>query len=760
MRIRGGLAVLIALAIALPAHAVVFINQVFINPAGSGTDDFYEFIELQGTPGKKLDGYALAFMNGYIKKFHPLGSIGSPNQLFQEIDEFMSLDGLALGPNGLLVLTVGLASDHPSLLADSNFRPDWEGAFLGGAGPGPIWNGGLDTTTSIQNDGSNTVMLIRNRPGETEATCPNYGCGDLRWGKDICHDCELFTPVDTTLCMGGFNPGDPCNGAADCLMGICGPGQADQWGDGNADKGQANGFGGFTLDMKGASTPMDVSDDLEIVDEVSYEDASGWEYDEDDRHVDNGSSLVGLPRRRVHELDDPQGFNPDCLTRVDYRTKGPGWPASGGGTGELPNGNNWQDTATEQWIRGESIINMGRFYLDIAANANVDAIQPYRTHVPLWLNDGVGAEFNFTTPFNYEITAGRVNHLAIPFIPGDSDRDGDCDAEDIAKIVSVFGDENWIFSNGFEDAPEGDSGDPAMQTRPWDVDATGDNGVEPSDLQWTLNFQGNTDGRIIGVLYDSETPSATGVVMNPNTGVQCTVTAGVAEACGRAEVWVGSLVNVTVSAQVTAGGNMTAGAQNGVMQYIHDVELATAGVLQFVGVEPLGTFATTRSTLESPQGTGGDLGVDRVNGYTTSFTQGLGSSAQLYRVTFKAVAAGSTTVSVGASGEARLAASTPGGLKIGHTRNLAVNAPNDISTTSVGDPASVSYPSPINVTVVNQHVGDINADSAFDIGDVATFTDVLVGANMMPGPVDRSDLNCDGLRNGQDIRRFVELFFE
>jgi hypothetical protein len=248
--------------------------------------------------------------------------------------------------------------------------------------------------------------------------------------------------------------------------------------------------------------------------------------------------------------------------------------------------------------------------------------------------------------------------------------------------------------------------------------------------------------------------------MNPNSGVQCTVTAGVAEACGRADVWVGSLVHVTMSAQVTAGANLSAGEENGVMQYIHDVELATAGVLEFVSVEPLGTFATTRTALEWPQGAGGDLGVHRVNGYTTSFTQGLGSVAKLYRATFKAVAPGSTNISVGASGEARLAASTPGGLKIGHTRNLTVNAPNDISTTSVGDPESVSYPATINVTVVNQHVGDINADSTFDIGDIATFTDVLVGANMMPGPVGRSDLNCDGLRNGQDIRRLVELFFE
>jgi hypothetical protein len=40
-----------------------------------------------------------------------------------------------------------------------------------------------------------------------------------------------------------------------------------------------------------------ITDDLEVVDEVSYEDARGWQYDMDSRHVDAGSTLAGLPDR-------------------------------------------------------------------------------------------------------------------------------------------------------------------------------------------------------------------------------------------------------------------------------------------------------------------------------------------------------------------------------------------------------------------------------------------------------------------------------
>jgi hypothetical protein len=523
---------------------------------------------LLGTPGKKLDGYAIAVLNGTQEKFYPLGSIPPVPSPAPEIDEFFSLDGLTLGNNGLLVLVIRNPSTfyYPELLSDSSFA-NWT----------TLWNGGLDVPGKLGNDGSFTIILVRNRPGQTEADPSNPD--GLRWGKEIANDAELITPVLDS------------NGQ-----------WKDQWGDGNLDIGQPNGLGGNTLDIVGASTVGDITDDVEIVDEVSFEDGSGWEYDVDGRHVDAGSSFGGLPYRHVHALDDPANFTPDALSRVDYRTKGLGWAPAGGGTGEMANGNNWQDTATEQWIRGQSILgylpefggNPVFFYVN-DANTDPNAVQPFDTHVPLWLDDGNAPDYDFLTAKTYQIAAGRINSLAVPFIPGDCDRDGVCDVNDILKIAAVFGDDDWIFSNGFETAPEGDSGDPATQTRPWDVDATGDNGIEASDLQWTLNFQGDTTGQIVGVQYDSTTPATSGVVLNPNASVGCTVSTSVNIPSGRTltTLRVCDIVEVTVRGEVTAGGNTVGGEENGIMQYVHDVAISLPDIVKVISVEPLSSFSKT-----------------------------------------------------------------------------------------------------------------------------------------------------------------------
>lgn len=472
------------------AQAMVFINEVFINPPGPSEegDLNHEFIELLGTPGRKLDGYAIAVMNGTQRRYYPLGSIPPLPSPAPEIDQLFSLDGQILGRNGILVLLIRNpgTSYYPELLPDCNYL-NWKDP--------PLWNGGLKEPNDMDNNGSFTIMLIRNRPGQTQADpCDPNG---LLWGKEIPHDAERFTPVDGN----------------------------DQFGNGNIDRGDPNGMGGYTLEMTGLGTAGYLTDDLEIVDEVSFEDKSGWEYDTDGRHVDADSTRPGLPHRHVHALDDPAGFNPDALSRVDYRTKGNGWLPATGATGEMPNGNNWQDTATEQWIRGNTEVvysaefETGIYFYENITNTDPNAVQPYKTHVPLWLDDTNVPDYNFASLNTYHIAPGRINQLAIPFIPGDCDRDGICGANDISKIKAVFGNDNWIFSNSFGDAPEGDSNDPATQTRPWDVDATGDNGIEASDLQWTLNFQADTTGKIVGIYYDTNTPAVNGIVLNPSTSV-------------------------------------------------------------------------------------------------------------------------------------------------------------------------------------------------------------------------------------------------
>ncbi len=711
---RIGIVLTSVLFLAAEANAAVFLSEVFINPPGSD-DDTREFIELQGTPGMKLDGYAVAVANGTLMKYYPLNSIPPIPSLAPEIDEFFSLDGLSLGPNGLLVIGIGSSAFYPTLLSDTHFQR-WD----------TLWNGGLDTPGKLSNDGSNTILLLRNRPGITQAdpTAP----GGLRWGKDIAHDAELIRPV------------------IDLQDGLA----KDQYGDGNPDKGQPDGMGGYTLDLKGASTST-IADDLEVVDEVSYEQDRGWEYDLDGRHVDNGSTSNRFPARHVHALDDPQGFNPDVLTRVDCRTKGPGWTPVNGATGEMANGNNWQDTATEQWIRGDSVGSGGAYYYDNGANTNPDAIQPYRTHVPLWLNDGAGADYNFAAMNTYPIMAGRVNPLAIPFIPGDADRDGDCDADDIARIVAVFGNADWIFSNSFAEAPEGDSGNPAVQIRPWDVDATGDNGIEASDLQWTLNFQGDSTGRIVGRRYDSTTPTppGAGVYLKSNNGVACTVSVTASVPGGRnlESLRVGDSFELTVSARVTSGANTAAGQQNGVMQYVHDLTISTGGVVKVVGVQSLGAFTTTRSSIQSLQGVNGDRGVALINGYATDFTQGLSSSASLYRVTLKAIGLGNADASVSASTAAGFAAGTPAGLKVGHT---------DFA----GNPAAATYPGAIRLTVLYVP-SDFDLDGDVDLGDFTEFQRCFNGPNNPPaGPPTcvNADSDEDGDVDLTDFTAFQACF--
>ena len=684
-------ATIAAVCITPVVHATVFLNEIVVNPPG-GSDDTNEYIELMGTPGKKLDGYAIACMNGGVTKYFPYLSLPSSATADMEIDEFFSLDGLSLGANGILVISVGEASDHLKLLDDANFQT-W----------GSLWNGGLDTPGKLNNDGSMTVMLVRNRPGRTQADPTNLA--GLRWGKDINHDGEIIRPVEDPNA-----PGTP----------------KDQFGNGAIDKGDFNSNGVQTLDLRGFLTLEDVSDDLEIVDEFSLENDRGWEQDIDSRDVDSNSLLAGLPPRKVHALDDAQGFNPDALTRVDYRTKGDGYTPALGAIGALPNGNNWQDTATEQWIRGETYEGFDDefnsvFLYDNVANANADAIQPYETNVPLWLDDGMGDDYDFSSPGTYELMPGRINPLAVTFVPGDSDRDGDCDTDDIAKIAAVFGDDDWIFSNSFAATPEGKDGDPAMQTRPWDVDATGDNGIEASDLQWTLNFQGDTTGRIVGVQYDSETPSATGVILNSNAGTACTITATANVLSGRPlnDLRFGDIIELTVAGQVTSGANMVAGQQNGIMQFVNDVVVSAEGVLDVVSIVPQGSFATTRTEIQETIGTNGTLSVNTINGYSTSFAAGLTAADPLYVVSMRVVGAGSADVDVLPAAMPKFAASTPEGVKLGHTDEY-------------GNPAASTYPAAISV--MGAAPGDEDGDGDVTLADYVAFPTCMTGPGATATP--------------------------
>jgi hypothetical protein len=148
--------------------AQVVINEVHENPSGGGIDPFHEYIELYGKPGMSLDGYILCLLKG--------GS-GDP----VEIDEAFSLDGLALGTNGLFVL----------------FN-DTDGGTLLPLFPLATTSAGFtqthvpttDTPGNLANDDSSTYILLRGRP------TPGSGGFDTDWRKDIAHDLDADSRID------------------------------------------------------------------------------------------------------------------------------------------------------------------------------------------------------------------------------------------------------------------------------------------------------------------------------------------------------------------------------------------------------------------------------------------------------------------------------------------------------------------------------------------------------------------------------------
>lgn len=641
------------------AYSQVYLSKVFINPPGS-YDTTHEFIELAGAPGMKLDGYAVAVIYGLQEKLYNPAIIPPMPANVPEIDEFMSLDGLALGKNGLLVLGIGPAGNFP-LAADTTFA-DWN----------TLWNGPLDVPGKLQNDGSITAMIVRNRPGQTQAN----PFGTPLWVKDRDHD------IDITL------------GVIDPVDGL----PKTQLGDGKFDLGGTNLIGAPQYDMLGVTTPT-LNDDLEVVDEVSYEHDRGWEYDLDTRKSDLGSTKSGMEERHVHNLDDPQAINPDFLMRVDSRRNGPGWAPLAGATGALANGNNWQDTATEQWVRGETVqfgSGIGTFpyfYFDATANVDPNAPQPYNTHVPRWLADGQGVDWNFGTNA-VQIIAGQVSPYVIPLIPGDNDRDGDCDANDIARLTNRMLDDSWLFINSYATAPEGTGGDPATQVRPFDLDASGDNGIDPNDLQWALNFQGDTTGRIRGVTYDTAGPSTSGVVLADPSSVLVTLDTAVSIPCGAAQngLRIHDVIDITVRGVISTGANLTPDSQNGISQFAFDFFISNPGVLAVENVEAIAPFTLTRaSLLDELQN--GELGVSRIVGHTTAFDQGLSGPTPLVKIRLRAIGSGSNVaLSLSRSFDPKLSLTEFQGLKIAHS---------DLN----GEPGGVLFPNSQIVGVTSTVAG-------------------------------------------------------
>ncbi len=251
---------------------------------------------------------------------------------------------------------------------------------------------------------------------------------------------------------------------------------------------------------------------------------------------------------------------------------------------------------------------------------------------------------------------------------------------------------------------------------------------------------------MVGVRYDSPMPSATGVVLNSNGGVQCAVTSAAVSPSGHSldDLTVGDFVDVTVSAQVTAGAVTASGQQNGIMQFVQDLTFTSGGVLRVVEVTPLGAFAITRPALIALSGVSGDTGARTIHGYATSFTQGLTAPVALYRVRLQAVELGSTTVVITSAANAKFAASTPRGLKLGHTNQN-------------GNPAGATYPAPFLIDVLNESTalpGDCDTSGSVVIADIDCFADCMNGPAIPSAACSLVDFDIDG---DVDLRDWVAL---
>lgn len=236
------------------ANAQVVLNEVFENPPGDaqGNDNILEYIELYGEPGMDLTGYAIGLFKGGSD-----GEFGVPNDIpdvYAEIDEAFSLDGLSIGPNGFLVVYNGTTDQ--SLIPLFTPADTTAISFFDAHIPNPN-----DINGNLQNDFSSTYLLLRKRPNHrVENGTSIYEPGYAMW-KDTNQDVDFDGKTD-------FGIEIPLN---------------------------------RDIGIPPAPGPSQV-DPMQIIDEIAWSNAGGKEY----------------VRTSEHEISDTPDFNPDGVSRLRY----------------------------------------------------------------------------------------------------------------------------------------------------------------------------------------------------------------------------------------------------------------------------------------------------------------------------------------------------------------------------------------------------------------------------------------------------------
>ncbi|MFI4870351.1 MAG: hypothetical protein ACIARQ_00935 [Phycisphaerales bacterium JB061] len=429
------------------------LNEVFENPPNGG-DGTWEYIELYGPPGMDLTGYAVALVKGGMDEDNDDIPDGNGNNDAPEIDEAFSLDGWTVGPNGLFILynreDFGFTSLEPYLTVNPDFDfflpegPD-NPRYLHAASFQVSAVPSVDIGGNLENDGSSTYLIIRRRPGHslspagTSNYAPEYG-----WKKDVTPDVDFNSRLDF---------GDEHTRGVPLYFG--------------------NG-------LDGAQTTALTLEPVQIVDELSWSNSGGKEYNLGNRDL------------LSNKLTETPGFNPDAVSRVRYDSTNPlvGWTVKGG-SGELDR----TSLADESWIYGETLnvqpgsadYTMFKPLIEPGDDTTIGTLDDELNHMapidpdgPKYSYDGPGDDNPLTAPFYeysgaldpsgtllfepYDITGYRITPnafndapLGTPlaataiaqqdrYVTGDFDFDGDVDCDD-RDLIATAAAESWTLDD-------------------------------------------------------------------------------------------------------------------------------------------------------------------------------------------------------------------------------------------------------------------------------------------------------------------------
>ena len=444
---------MIMLAAAGQACSQLTINEVFENPPNGG-DATWEYIELYGSPNMDLTGYAVVLVKGGMDEDGDDVPDGNGNNDAPEIDEAFSLDGWTLNSEGFFVLYNREGFGFTGLEPFLDVNPDFDffsaesptnPRFFHAASFQTASVPSVDVGGNLENDGSSTYLIVRRRPGHSLTTsgassyAPEYG-----WKKDVTPDVDFNSRLDF---------GD------EHTLGV-----PVYFGEG----------------LEGNQTTAFALEPVQIVDELTWSNAGGKEYNLSDRDL------------LSNKISETPGFNPDALSRVRYDSVNPlvGWIIKGN-SGELDHAS----LADESWIFGETLnvqpgsadytlykplLEIGDDLIAGTLDDELNHMAPVDPNGPTYSYDGPGDDNPLTAPFfadsgaldpsgslrfePYDITGYRLTpngfndsssgtplaSTAIAqqdrFIPGDFDFDGDVDCDDRA-IIAVAADEGWTLDD-------------------------------------------------------------------------------------------------------------------------------------------------------------------------------------------------------------------------------------------------------------------------------------------------------------------------